>query len=44
MNSQSCQIALEPIKDSDFCSLEQKWSMDEPWAIHTHKTHHGQNG
>jgi hypothetical protein len=33
---------VEPIKDNDFCSLEQKWSMDEPWAIHIHKTHHGQ--
>jgi hypothetical protein len=30
LNSQSCEIALEPTKDNDFCSLEQKWSMDEP--------------
>jgi hypothetical protein len=44
LNSQSCEITLEPTKDNGFCSLEQKWSMDEPWAIHTHKTHHGQKG
>jgi hypothetical protein len=29
------------MKNNEFCNLEPKWNMDEPWVIHTHKIHHG---